>query len=198
MRACHRRPRVARAAATPVSDELSSNATPFLSFRRMDVGLVPAFVGRVSFTGDLGYEIWVTTEYQRALHTLSPRPARISASAFWRPRAQLDAAREELRDLGARVPAHLWALRGGAWRFVDLRKPEFVGRAAAQEKEGGEAAAGDLPGRAADADAMGDEPIWHAGQVVGWVTSGVRASAPRSRSATCRRRSGPNPSSRSS
>jgi dimethylglycine dehydrogenase len=25
---------------------------------------------------------------------------------------------------------------------------------------------------AADADAIGDEPIWHAGKVVGWVTSG--------------------------
>ncbi len=26
---------------------------------------------------------------------------------------------------------------------------------------------------AADADASGDEPIWHEGQVVGWVTSGA-------------------------
>jgi dimethylglycine dehydrogenase len=24
----------------------------------------------------------------------------------------------------------------------------------------------------ADADVLGDEPIWHAGQVVGWATSG--------------------------
>jgi dimethylglycine dehydrogenase len=26
---------------------------------------------------------------------------------------------------------------------------------------------------AADADAIGDEPIWHEGRVVGWVTSGA-------------------------
>ncbi len=26
---------------------------------------------------------------------------------------------------------------------------------------------------AADADAIGDEPIWHDGRVVGWVTSGA-------------------------
>jgi glycine cleavage system aminomethyltransferase T len=26
---------------------------------------------------------------------------------------------------------------------------------------------------AADADAIGDEPIWHDGKVVGWVTSGA-------------------------
>jgi dimethylglycine dehydrogenase len=26
---------------------------------------------------------------------------------------------------------------------------------------------------AADADALGDEPIWHEGKVIGWVTSGA-------------------------
>jgi lysyl-tRNA synthetase class 1 len=30
--------------------------------------LVPALVGRVSFTGELGYEMWVTSDYQRALY----------------------------------------------------------------------------------------------------------------------------------
>ena len=50
-----------------VRDDLATAAFPFLSFRRMEVGMVPAYVGRISFTGDLGYEIWVTTDYQRAL-----------------------------------------------------------------------------------------------------------------------------------
>ena len=45
-------------------------AFPFLSFAQMDVGMVPALVGRVSFTGELGYEIWVTAEYLRALYDL--------------------------------------------------------------------------------------------------------------------------------
>src|SRR2546427_12850712 len=53
-----------------VREDLSSAAFPFLSFRRLDVGMIPALVGRISFTGDLGYEIWVTTEYQRALYDL--------------------------------------------------------------------------------------------------------------------------------
>ena len=42
-----------------VDADLSSAAFPFLSFRQLDVGMVPALVGRISFTGDLGYEIWV-------------------------------------------------------------------------------------------------------------------------------------------
>ena len=28
--------------------------------------MAPCLVGRVSYTGDLGYEIWVEPEYQRA------------------------------------------------------------------------------------------------------------------------------------
>ena len=53
-----------------VREDLATAAFPFLSFKRVDIGMIPAFVGRVSFTGDLGYEIWVTTDYQRALYDL--------------------------------------------------------------------------------------------------------------------------------
>ena len=49
--------------------------------------MVPALVGRIAFTGELGYEIWVTTDYQRALYDLliecrrRLRPAQLSAAA---------------------------------------------------------------------------------------------------------------------
>ena len=39
----------------------------FMAIRSLDLGMVPALVGRVSYTGDLGYEIWVRPEYQRRL-----------------------------------------------------------------------------------------------------------------------------------
>jgi dimethylglycine dehydrogenase len=63
----------------------------------------------------------------------------------------------------------------GLGRFIDLQKGPFIGRSAAvEEKESGGALR--LVGfrvDAGDADALGDEPIWHDGQVVGWVTSGA-------------------------
>jgi len=42
--------------------------------------MIPALVGRISFTGELGYEIWVTSEYQRALYDLltTGRPSAIT------------------------------------------------------------------------------------------------------------------------
>jgi len=62
----------------------------------------------------------------------------------------------------------------GLGRFVDLNKGDFVGRAAALEEKasGGALRLVTFTVDAADADAIGDEPIWHEGRVVGWVTSG--------------------------
>ena len=51
--------------ARVASEDVSNAAFRFMAIRQMDVGLAPALVGRVSFTGDLGYEIWMKPEYQR-------------------------------------------------------------------------------------------------------------------------------------
>ena len=62
----------------------------------------------------------------------------------------------------------------GLERFVDLRKNAFIGRdAALKEREAGpERRLITMVVDAGDADVIGDEPIWHEGAVVGWVTSG--------------------------
>ena len=49
---------------------LATEDFPFMAFRRVDIGMVPAWVGRMTYTGDLGYEIWVAPEYQLALFDL--------------------------------------------------------------------------------------------------------------------------------
>ena len=49
-------------------DDVSNAALPFLSFRALDVAMLPARVGRISFTGELGYEIWVPADCQLALY----------------------------------------------------------------------------------------------------------------------------------
>ncbi len=37
-------------------------------FRPMDIENAPALVARVSFTGELGYEIWMKSDYQLAVY----------------------------------------------------------------------------------------------------------------------------------
>ena len=146
-----------------------------MSFARMDVGVVPALVGRVSFTGDLGYEIWVTTDYQRALYDLLTSAGRQHDIRHIGGRA-LNALRLE-KSFGswAREFRPIYGpYEAGLGRFIHLDKPDFIGRdaALAEKASGGERKLITLAVDAKDADAIGDEPIWHNERVVGWVTSG--------------------------
>jgi dimethylglycine dehydrogenase len=159
-----------------VRDDLSTAAFPFMSFRRMEVGMVPAYVGRVSFTGDLGYEIWVTTDYQRALYDLLSKAGSAAGLRLFGGRA-LNAMRIE-KSFGswAREFRPIYGpYEAGLGRFVDLKKGDFVGRAAAAEEKssGGKLRLLTFKVDATDADAIGDEPILHDGKAVGWVTSGA-------------------------
>lgn len=157
-------------------EDLSSAAFPFLSFRRIDIGMIPAFVGRITFTGDLGFEIWVTTEYQRALYDLITAAGPVHGLRHFGGRA-LNAMRIE-KSFGtwAREYRPIYGpFEAGLGRFVDLKKDAFVGRAAALEEQasGGKLRLVTFAVDTTDADASGDEPIWHDGKVVGWVTSGA-------------------------
>jgi dimethylglycine dehydrogenase len=159
-----------------VRDDLSTAAFPFMSFKRMEIGMVPGYVGRVSFTGDMGFEIWVTTDYQRALYDSLIKAGREYGLKLFGGRA-LNAMRIE-KGFGswAREFRPIYGpAEAGLGRFVDFKKSDFIGRsAAAEEKEsGGALRLVSFKVDATDADAIGDEPIWHDGKTVGWVTSGA-------------------------
>src|SRR5690606_12300185 len=62
-------PKARAVLAELVKDDISHQAFPFLSARRMKVGLADALVIRVSFTGAPGYEIYTAPEFQ--LHVLT-------------------------------------------------------------------------------------------------------------------------------
>jgi dimethylglycine dehydrogenase len=156
--------------------DLSGAAFPFLSFRAMDIGMIPALVGRLSFTGELGYEIWVTSEYQRALYDLLVRAGRAYGLRLFGGRALNTMRIEKSFGNWAREYRPIYGPHeAGLGRFVDFDKGDFIGRAAALEEKasGGALRLVTFSVDAADADAVGDEPIWHEGRVVGWVTSGA-------------------------
>ena len=153
----------------------------FMDIARMDVGMAPALVGRVSFTGDLGYEIWMEPAYQRYIYTqLMQAGAEFNIRPFGL--RALNALRLEKNFGGwAREYRPIYtADECGLGRFVALGKDaEFIGKAAAAEnhKDGGKMRLCSFVVDAKDADVIGDEPVWQDGKVVGWVTSGGYAHA---------------------
>ncbi len=132
---------------------------------------------------------WSTASPIPAISVMKSGGARISAPALSGDRRGRRGVRPRpFRHAGAALPAveknfPTWyrelrpiygPFEAGLDRFVDLTKPDFIGRDAALEEQrtGGTLRRISLAVDAADADVLGDEPIWHGGKVVGWVTSG--------------------------
>jgi dimethylglycine dehydrogenase len=156
-------------------EDVSAKAFKFLDHRSMDIANVPVMINRVTYTGDLGYEIWVAPEYQRRLYQEIMAAGKDLGIVNFGMRALLSLRLEknfptwyrELRPIYGPFEAALD-------RFVDLGKNDFIGRDAAmkEKQEGGKLRRVSMVVDAGDADVLGDEPIWHRGKVVGWVTSG--------------------------
>ena len=118
-----------------VREDLSNAAFPFMSFRRVDVGMVPTYMGRVSFTGELGYEMWVTTDYQRALYELLRQAGRDHGLEPFGGRALNSLRVEKSFGTWAREYRPIYGpYEAGLGRFVDLEKPDFIGRTAALDE----------------------------------------------------------------
>ena len=156
--------------------DVSKEAFPFLAARELDVGPCDALVQRVTFTGDLGYEIYVPAEKQLALyHALAEAGADLGLRPFGM-RAMMSLRLEKsfgswLREYKPDyTPAET-----GLDRFVSYNKPaDFIGKAAvmAEKAAGPKRRLCTFVVDADDADVWSDEPIWKDGAVVGFVTSG--------------------------
>ncbi len=169
-------PRARDLLARAARGDVSTAALPFMAARAYDIGLSRAWVQRVSYTGDLGYEIYVPAAEQTALyHVLAGAGADLGLRPFGM-RAMMSLRLEKgfgswMREFR---PDYMPA-ETGLDRFVAYGKTaDFIGKAAAlAERDAG-------PKRrlctfavdAADADVWGDEPIWLDGEIAGFCTSG--------------------------
>jgi dimethylglycine dehydrogenase len=161
--------------------DLSDEALPFMAVRELDLGMAPVILGRVSYTGDLGYEIWMKPEYQRHLFDLIMEAGAEFGISLFGLRA-LNALRVE-KSFGSwsREYRPLYGPKeAGLGRFVAYGKQaDFIGKQAALDEKttGGALRLVTLIVEATDADVIGDEPIFLDGEVRGWVTSGGYAHA---------------------
>jgi len=169
--------------AGPKSRELLSLCTrydvasvKFLDVVRMTVGQVDCTVQRVSYTGDLGYEIYCDPMDQRQLwQTLWNAGQPLGITAFgMRAMMSLRLDRHFGSWLSEFSPDYT-AAETGMDRFISFKKPDdFIGRKAA------EAERDNPPARilatfevdAEDADVVAYEPVFIDDSVQGFCTSG--------------------------
>ena len=156
--------------------DLSSAAFPWLSAQQIDVHLAPSIAARVNFVGELGWELHHPIEYQNHIFdALMDAGAEFGLKPFG-IRA-MDAMRLEksYRMVGTEMSIEYAALESGLDRFVQLQKPDFIGREGllAWQEEGFANSFVTLEIKdTADRDVIGGNPIYRDGELVGRATSG--------------------------
>lgn len=167
----------ARAILAALTDEdMAHGSFGFLTARTMRVGSSEAVVGRISLTGELGYEIVVPVDRHRVLYEELRDVGQAHGMRLIGDRA-LDSLRLE-KGYGiwsAEFRQDITPGMSGLDRFVAFDKGDFVGREAALEDRdrGAPRRLVLLSVDAADADASKDDGIWLDGRLVGAVTSGA-------------------------
>ena len=154
--------------------DLSNAAFPYLSMRATTVGEVPVRAVRVTFVGELGWELYCATEYGatlwRTLVETGARPCGYRAIESLR-------LEKGYRVWGADISPDTTPDEAGlgfAVRAVDGAAGDFVGRAAlaAARADGVNRTLRCLVLDDPRAVALGGEPVRLGGDVVGQVTSG--------------------------
>ena len=124
--------------------DVSNAAFRFMDHRAMDVAGCPAMVNRLSYTGDLGYEIWVEPCYLRTLYRAIQAAGAAHGLVDFGMRALLSMRLEknwptwfaELRPIYG-------AIEGGDGAVRPARQGDFIGRdAAARRRRRGRGCAG--------------------------------------------------------
>ena len=156
-------------------DDVSTQAFRFFAVRELELAGISAIVARVSFTGELGYEIYAPRAQHLDLYTALQQAGQDYGITLFGSRA-LDSLRLE-KGFGS------WMLEytrdydpfeAGLGAFVSLEKGDFIGREAAKELSANPSGKQRcvLSVAAVDRDAIADEPIFHQDKVVGFATSG--------------------------
>lgn len=159
--------------------DLSTAALPFRGSTMLDIGPVPVRVVRITYMGELGYELYIPTEYTHAaydalldgIRAAGVEPVHCGLMA-------LDSLRLEkgYRDFAVDIDNTDTPLQAGLGFVVDFAKPDFIGRDALLAQK----AAGPLTRRIVqfllqDAGPLlhGNEPILCDGQTVGYIRAGA-------------------------
>ena len=156
--------------------DVSAGAFKFMDVRQITIGMVDCLVQRVSYTGDLGYEIFCDFMKERSLwQTLWTAGQDLGIKPFGM-RAMMSLRLDKWFGSWAReFSPDYFPGETGIDRFIRWNKPvDWIGKAAAMAEK----AAG--PKRklcafiidAADADVVAYEPLWIGDKVVGFCTSG--------------------------
>jgi glycine cleavage system aminomethyltransferase T/glycine/D-amino acid oxidase-like deaminating enzyme len=167
-------PRARAVLETLTDDDVSNDGFPYMTARTIDVGEVPVFAQRISYVGELGWELYGPTEMGERLWDL--------LSEAGRPHGMVAAGMGAFDSLRLEKGYRLWGqdlniehdpYEAGLGFAVRLAKGDFQGRAALEAIQAG-GLTRSLSCMTLDDPAhvvLGKEPILSGDRVVAYVTS---------------------------
>jgi glycine cleavage system aminomethyltransferase T/glycine/D-amino acid oxidase-like deaminating enzyme len=167
-------PRARDVLSASTDADLSNEGFPYLSARSIDVGMAPCLALRVTYVGELGWELYTPAEFGASLFEEllgAGRDGEVVPAGY----RAIDSLRVEKGYLawGADITPEEDPFQAGLGFAVDMTK-DFLGREPLEARRGRR----DRPRLAClvldDPRAMvlGNEPVFHDGEVVSRVTSG--------------------------
>jgi 4-methylaminobutanoate oxidase (formaldehyde-forming) len=157
------------------SADLSNDAFPYFTWQDIDLGCATVRAARLSYVGELGWELYVSSECATYVYDLIAEAGAghglVDAGTYALTSLRVEKA---YRAWGHDVGPEDTPLEAGLGFAVRFAKPvAFVGREAllAQRETGVERRLVVLTLEDPEALPLGDEPILHDGRIVGQVTS---------------------------
>ena len=158
-----------------VREDLSAEAFGLFRVRETAAGLAPVILARAGFTGELGFELWTTPDYQLTLDdALAEAGAALGLVRFGGRALSSLRLEKGYGSFNKDFRPDYTPGETGLDRFIDWDKPGFIGRdaALAERAAGPQRRFVTLVLDDGDADVVGSESLIHDGQAVGYVTSG--------------------------
>jgi len=156
--------------------DVSNQAFPWLTARRLSIRSAGLIAMRVNFVGELGYELHHPIEMQNTIFdALMAAGAAFGIKPFGIRAMDSLRLEKSYKLVGRELSIEYAALESGLERFVDFNKGPFLGRDAlvtwCGKGFGNKIVTLEVQG-VSDADARGSEPVTKDGVMVGRTTSG--------------------------
>ena len=168
-------PRARELLSTLTGADLSNASFRWLTGQEIDIAGVPCRALRVSYVGELGWELHHPMQRMPELYAAIWQAGEALGIADFGAYAVNSMRMEKCyRGMGADLTNEVTPLEAGLQRFVAMKKDDFVGKAALEriEAEGIAQQLVYLEVDAVDADCLGGEPVYADGSVIGVTSSG--------------------------
>tara|TARA_A100001015_G_C15042646_1_gene740825 strand:+ start:3673 stop:6108 length:2436 start_codon:yes stop_codon:yes gene_type:complete len=157
-------------------DNFENENFPWLTSQIVNIGNYPVLAMRVNFVGELGWELHHPIEYQNQIFDiLFQHGSKLNLKPFGIRAMDSLRIEKSYRLPGKELSIEYAALESGLNRFVSENKGDFIGRDGLAEWKSKGLSFGFVTlevHNVKDADALGNNPIYLDGKVIGRATSG--------------------------